>query len=442
MDSQCDAQDMLKEQLTTINPEVIYDPYQDQQNGYKLFNGYRQDVTTVKEELSVNKSAIDIQGNASRTTGDIHRSNAEECTHLQYDLNRERTKIKPEPLSDQSHPCISALRDKASDGTAYEGETTMCKSTVDINHDNLFVADNIQWPQSEELDHKSCSILMSFEEEYFDTMPVLNIKQENAVVRQSDDVTPAISNDNMANVAIEISPPILDPHQIKIENNDSQVLIMESQSSNNITICVSEKPHLCQQCDERFSSAERLEENMMTRGENPYSCSQSEKRFTHSGDLKKHIVTHAGEMPHSCPQCNKGFSCSSYLKRHMMSHAGEKLHICPQCKKGFIRSSEIKRHMMLHTGIKPHLCPQCNKSFTRAGSLRLHVMTHTGEKPHSCSQCNKSFTQAGDLRQHMRIHTGEKPHSCPQCNKGFTCTSKLKRHMMIHTGERPHSCPL
>ena len=315
---------MLKDQLTTINPEVTYDPYQYQQNGYELFNGYRQDGTTVKEELSVSKSAIDIQGNASRTTGDIHRFNAEECTHLQYDLNRERTKIKPEPLSDQSHPCISALHDKASDGTAYEGETTMCKATVDINHDNLFVADNIQWPQSEELDHKSCSILMSVEEEYFDTLPVVNIKQENAVVTQSVDVTPDISNDNMANAAIEISLPILDPHQIKIENNDPPVLIMENQSRNNITICVGEKPHSCQRCDEKFSSAEKLEEH----GENPYSCSQSEKILTHSGDVKKHIVTHAPEMPHSCPQCNKGFSCSSYLKRHMMTHAGEKLHLC------------------------------------------------------------------------------------------------------------------
>ena len=155
MDSQCDAKDVFKEQLTTITPEVIYDPYQYQQNSHKLFNGYTQDGTQVKEELSVNKSAIDIHGNVSYTqqtyTGLIQMN----ILILQYDLNSGQTTIKPEPLCDQSHPCISALHDKASDGTVFEGEAPMCNPTVNTNHDNVFVTDNMQMPQSGELTPQS-----------------------------------------------------------------------------------------------------------------------------------------------------------------------------------------------------------------------------------------------------------------------------------------------
>ena len=584
MDSQCDAKDMLNTQLTTINPEATCDSYQYQQNVPKRFqeyqlddttvkeklalskmaigmngntsrvsgnqhmsyaeecthfqydfnsehtkikleplsdqshpcisalhdkasdvtlfeteatvckpthagerpHGYQQDDTTVKQELSVSKSAIDIHGNDSHTPGDPHMSNAEEYTQLQYDLNSEHTKIKPEPLSDQSHPCISAFHDKASDGTAFETEASMCKPIVTTNHDNLFVAENIQRPQSEELHshHKSCSILIAFKEEYLDNMPVLKqeLKQENenvthALVTHHEskftsmnfDVKPPISSDDMANVSTEISATVLDPHQIKIENNDPQVLIMNNQSITNITTCVDEKPHSCQRCDKSFSSAERLEVHMMTHaGENPYSCSQCEKEYTHTADIKKNRVIHTGEMPHACSQCEKVFAQTSYLKLHMMIHTGERPHSCLQCNKTYTRAGDLTRHMMTHTGKqkysclqcekiffrkshlkqhmiihtdeKPHSCPQCNKCFSRASNLQTHLLIHTGVKSHSCSQCDKYFTQACSLKVHMMTHTGERPHSCSQCNKCFIRATHLQKHMMTHTGERPHSC--
>ena len=166
----------------------------------------------LRRNYRFSKSAIDIHGNDSHKLGDLHRSNAEEWTQLQYDLTSEQTTIKPEPLCDQSYPCMSALHDKASDGTV----AAICKPIVITNHDNVCVADNMQRPQSEELDHKACSILMSAKEEYFDNMPTLNIKQKNEDNYRAIMTKPATSNDDMANVATELNPTILNPHQNKI----------------------------------------------------------------------------------------------------------------------------------------------------------------------------------------------------------------------------------
>ena len=240
MDSPCDAKELVNK-LTTINPEATYDPYQYQQNIPKLFNGYQEDGTTVKEELSVSKSAIDIHGNASHTPGDLHMSNAVECAHLQYDLNNEPTKIKPEPLSDQSHPYISAFHETPSDGTAIETEATVSKLTVNTNKGNLFADDNIQRLKSEDLDHKDCSILMSVNEEYCDNMPVLDIKQENenvahAIASTEFEMIPAASNCEMPDLTTEIHPPILDPLKINIKTNNPQ-LINHNNSRPNITTC-------------------------------------------------------------------------------------------------------------------------------------------------------------------------------------------------------------
>ena len=85
----------------------------------------------------------------------------------------------------------------------------MCKLTVNTNQDNLFVAASHKVLNSDGLDHKACSILMSVKGEYCDYMPVLDIKQENehiahAIASMNVDVKPASSNYNMSAVASEI----------------------------------------------------------------------------------------------------------------------------------------------------------------------------------------------------------------------------------------------
>ena len=475
MDSPCDTKDLLKGQLTTINTH--------QQNGHRLFNGYQQDDIIVKEELSVSESAIDIHGNASHIPGDLHRSNAEEYTQLQYDLNSGQTTIKPEHLSDQSHPCISELHDKASDGTAFEGEATMCKPTHAGERPHGYQQDDTTVKEELSVSKSAIDIHRNASQTTIKPEP-LSDQSHPCISELHDKVSDGTAFEGEATICkpthdgerphgyqqddttvkeeLSVSKSAIDIHR-----NASQTTIKPEPLSDQSHPCISalhdkasdgtafereatmckpthdgERPHACPQCKKGFTSNNYLKKHMMIHtGEKPHSCLQCDKRFAGTSHLKRHMMIHTGERPHSCPLCNKGFSNTSNLRRHMLTHTGEKPQSCPQCHKGFISTNKLKHHMMIHTGERPHSCRQCNKGFINTNNLKRHMMIHTGERPHSCPECYTCFTQGGDLKKHMMIHTGEKPHSCPLYKKGFTNTGNLRKHLMTHAKERQNSCP-
>ncbi|KAI5707462.1 hypothetical protein M8J77_002943 [Diaphorina citri] len=207
------------------------------------------------------------------------------------------------------------------------------------------------------------------------------------------------------------------------------------------TSCDEEGPYKCRECSYSSTDSGNLKRHMRTHaGEKPFKCNECGTSFTHSGSLKLHMRIHTGEKPFKCNECGTSFTHSGSLKLHMRIHTGEKPFKCNECGTSFTHSGHLKEHMRIHTGEKPFKCNECGTSFTHSGSLKLHMRIHTGEKPFKCNECGTSFTQSGNLKEHMKTHTGEKPFKCNECGTSFTHSGNLKEHMRIHTGEKPFKC--
>ena len=88
------------------------------------------------------------------------------------------------------------------------------------------------------------------------------------------------------------------------------------------------------------------------------------------------------------------------------SRSGGALYTCKECSKQFTLKGNLKRHLLTHAGVKPFKCHTCNKGFSRKADLEIHQRVHTGEKPYPCPhvQCGKRFARISDLRSHERTH--------------------------------------
>ena len=197
--------------------------------------------------------------------------------------------------------------------------------------------------------------------------------------------------------------------------------------------------YICAQCNKPFSHAGNLKRHLLIHaGEKKLKCMQCNYSTNEAGNLGKHTIIHSGDKDHNCAQCNKSFNQVSNLKTHLLTHTGEKKHMCTQCNYSANTAGNLKIHIKIHSGEKNHNCAQFKKSFTQASTMKTHLLIHTGEKKHRCTQCNYSAKQASDLRKHMITHSGAKNHKCAQCSKSFSLNGDLKRHLLIHTGGKKH----
>ncbi|XP_060063574.1 zinc finger and SCAN domain-containing protein 2-like isoform X2 [Ylistrum balloti] len=171
-------------------------------------------------------------------------------------------------------------------------------------------------------------------------------------------------------------------------------------------------------------------------------CPTCNKIFSSKGNMKTHMLIHAGMKPFSCDflNCSKVFRSNETLRRHKLAHMGIKSFQCSFCSKKFASSVSLQEHMCRHTDARPHQCNVCLKNFRQVSCLRRHMVTHSSDLPYSCQVCGKKFSTTMYLKSHMKTHTGEKPFKCNECGKAFAHQSDVTRHKIIHTGQRPYEC--
>lgn len=245
-------------------------------------------------------------------------------------------------------------------------------------------------------------------------------------------------------------------------------------------------PHLCNICDEQFTTVTELHQHSISAhaDKKVHSCHQCDRSFDRLYYLKLHK-----KMFHSniCKECDNSFTTPSDLQAHLLTHTAPNLHACNQCDESFDQSSNLEMHKKLaHEGhLSKSVCFECGIIFTTPDNLRAHLLTHSGEKSfkqfatlamqkntiqpvkniqadsHVCKICRKRFQRSSELIGHMMsAHT----YACDQCSRVFSCQSLLSNHKLIghhlkkcdncftnpislkrsssYSGKRPYACDL
>ncbi|XP_061435604.1 zinc finger protein 526-like isoform X2 [Lethenteron reissneri] len=112
-------------------------------------------------------------------------------------------------------------------------------------------------------------------------------------------------------------------------------------------------------------------------------CTRCGRGFARHGDLRNHAQTHVGgggEKPHACGDCGRAFSHRYLLEIHALVHTGERPHVCGDCGRGFVRSGDLRKHVRTHAagaggsgGEDPHACGDCGRAFSHRHLLEIHA---------------------------------------------------------------------
>jgi uncharacterized Zn-finger protein len=244
----------------------------------------------------------------------------------------------------------------------------------------------------------------------------------------------------------------------------------------------------CNECGNRFSCVEDLEEHQnltnhsvesqeetKKRSKSLLQCNTCQKTYTRKHLLILHLRRHTGERPFPCHLCERKYACKSSLNSHLLKHKEEWKHVCNFCGKGFVDKHSFVYHVRSnHTGERPFVCDKCGKKFIKKQDLLKHEQAQHSEMPqklfacekcgrvckdydalrnhrrshipvetrrvHKCTLCEASFTGKTGLMKHMHRHTGEMPYECEQCAKRFFTKKGLELHLVIHSGVKSFVC--
>lgn len=204
-----------------------------------------------------------------------------------------------------------------------------------------------------------------------------------------------------------------------------------------------ERAFPCDDCDSAFKTAHHLSQHtkavhLQIR---PHVCSQCDKRFSVKALLRAHMLTHSDEKHCICDECGVPFKSVIHLRKHKVQvHQRTRSHVCQICDKRFPTKSSLNRHSKLHlrSTDRPFPCDECDAMLASVASVKLHKsQVHDKIRPFGCEICDKRFPFAADLKKHQYIHGGERPFKCEICDKTFITSYDMSRHKrVIHEGVR------
>lgn len=223
-----------------------------------------------------------------------------------------------------------------------------------------------------------------------------------------------------------------------------------------------QRPHGCEQCEERFWDVIKLERHRIVHTElfmaskiqheedHVFTCVYCLQTTSEYEDMIKHMKQHREAIGDStgvrCELCKKIYPKMTGLIRHARSHVENATHQCCCCDKKMGMGDDLIDHFLRHDGFKPYACdyPYCGKSFVKMFKLRNHKQVHDRivEKPFNCDKCDKSFANQEYLRRHLIRHTGEKPFICHLCPTSFAFRSGLNAHLLTHSDKKPFKCSI
>ena len=137
------------------------------------------------------------------------------------------------------------------------------------------------------------------------------------------------------------------------------------------------------------------------------------------------------QKPFLCDQSHEAFTSQDALTEHKLTeHQGKCLFICCHCKKVFTVEEELNEH------IQANSCKYLDLE-TGAGTFMCKNIMDTDKKPHLCELCSEAFTDLDSFISHKEGHKKDKFFVCSECKRVFNVEEDLNNHLETH--KTPHA---
>ncbi|XP_075220490.1 uncharacterized protein LOC142323959 [Lycorma delicatula] len=243
-------------------------------------------------------------------------------------------------------------------------------------------------------------------------------------------------------------PPPESPEYVPYEHkrhtfiNNNNSTSSSSNNNNNSNINENVGDHVCQICNKRFKTRQKVFRHMWVHRRKMYTCEVCGLSFPGVKYLDEHrLALHPSKAPFACDTCGKSFMSKQGLTEHSRLHKGwSDQYYCNYCEKFFSSRQGFTIHGRIHTDERPYGCKYCTKSFRDGGTLKKHERIHTGERPHECPLCHKRYNQKVVLREHIRgVHVMKRNSDingkCPVCGINNMDKEELSEHIVRHSDE-------
>ncbi|XP_035788940.1 oocyte zinc finger protein XlCOF22-like [Anopheles albimanus] len=210
------------------------------------------------------------------------------------------------------------------------------------------------------------------------------------------------------------------------------------------------KAFKCGQCGKVCKNKELLQihrKQHLPVSERPHQCAICGQRFARRSQLLNHNALH--ERKHGCNECGKTFAFRYMLVKHAQQHQTgreRQQFVCEFCAKCCASEAGLKMHLASHdvTVAKepPVQCTHCSRWYKNKTSLRVHLRRLADTRTHRCEQCDKDFPTKNSLNGHMSYVHGEQKDRfpCPQCDRTFRRRRELTEHTSRHNGTALYEC--